>query len=110
MNTPNITDDADGDAMRRVIQSGSDILRPMVVDFHVAVPNEEAGRRVVVAATEKMFEAKLYCDEESVRWTCSCSRAMLLEYKALLRAQAQLDLLSTPFGGYADGWGTFGNI
>jgi hypothetical protein len=34
---------------------------------------------------------------------------MLLDYDSVIAAQAELDRVSGPFGGYSDGWGTFGN-
>jgi len=109
MKTPEIPNDADGDAMRRVIEHGSDLSRPMEVDFHIAAPNEEAARKIAAAASMQTFETKCSADVEGGKWTCSCSRIMLLVYDDLLRIQKVLDLLSQPFGGYVDGWGTFGN-
>ena len=34
----------------------------------------------------------------------------ILELEGALRAQAELDEIARPNGGYADGWGTMGNI
>ena len=50
-------------------------------------------------------------DEEIIdQWTCTCLKVMLLQYDAIMAAQAELDELAKPLGGYADGWGTFGNV
>lgn len=35
-------DDADGDALRRLVNDGSDLTKPMLIDFQIAVPTEEA--------------------------------------------------------------------
>jgi hypothetical protein len=105
-----IPNDSDGDAMRRVLSHGSDASRPMKIDFHVAVPNEEAGNHIVAAAIAKNYEAKLYRDEKTGNWTCTCSREMLLDHNDLVGCQTELDRISSPFGGCSDGWGTFGNV
>ena len=34
--------DADGDALRRLVDDGSDLTKPMCVEFQVAVPDEAA--------------------------------------------------------------------
>jgi hypothetical protein len=38
--------DADGDALRKVAESGADMSRPTVIEFSVDVPDERAARRV----------------------------------------------------------------
>ena len=40
--------DADGDALRSVAGSGSDMSSPMVIDFSVRVPDEATGQRLAV--------------------------------------------------------------
>ena len=74
--------DADGDALRRVAADGSDLSRPVSIDFTVAVPDSGAGLEVAV-------------------------RAGALGYQTA--AQQELDELARSHGGRADGWGTFGN-
>jgi hypothetical protein len=102
-------DDADGAALRRVQAHGSDMTRPMDIDFAVSVPNEEAGQRVAEAAGARGYRTKVEKDDDSGEWTCYCSRRLVPEYEAILAAQVELDGLSESFGGYSDGWGTFGN-
>jgi regulator of RNase E activity RraB len=109
MKIADIPHDADGDAIRRVLAQGSDVTRPMKVDFYVAVPSEEVGKEIAAAATAKSYDTGLSRDGATGAWTCCCSRMMLLRYDALMRAQQELDALSEPHGGYSDGWGTFGN-
>ncbi|MGE5184457.1 MAG: ribonuclease E inhibitor RraB [Acidobacteriota bacterium] len=41
--------DADGDALRRVADDGSDMARPMVVDFMIAARDEAVGRAIAAA-------------------------------------------------------------
>ncbi|WP_324725959.1 ribonuclease E inhibitor RraB [Actomonas aquatica] len=109
MKVSEIPNDADGDAIRRVFDHGSDPMRPMKVDFHVAMPNEKNGRAFAEIVASRGYEPDLSFDQELQEWTCSCSRTMLLEYDALLKCQKELDEISAPFDGFSDGWGTFGN-
>jgi len=41
-----LPDDADGNALRLVADSGVDLSRPMDIDFVVAVPDRQAGEAV----------------------------------------------------------------
>ncbi len=102
--------DADGDALRRVVRDGSDMSRPMVIDFFVAVPNEERGREVAAAASTVGYKTKVVRDDESKEWTCYCTKSMLATYDTVVSAQKALAGLSAEFEGYPDGWGTFGNV
>jgi hypothetical protein len=101
--------DSDSRAIARAIETGSDLARPMKVDFHVAAPDEAAARHIAAVAKGRSFEAGVSMDPGRGTWTCSCSRSMVLDRDALLRVQDELNELSRPFGGHADGWGTFGN-
>ena len=46
-------DAATDDALRAVRAAGSDLSRPMVVDFYVAVPNAVAGRAVAAEVLQR---------------------------------------------------------
>jgi hypothetical protein len=88
---------------------GSDLARPMVIDFFVAVPDEPTGRRVAEGAAALGFDTSVERDDDSGDWTCDCAKRMVPTYDGVVEAQAQLDGISRPLGGRADGWGTFGN-
>ena len=102
-------DDADGDGLRRLASDGSDLSQQMDIDFAVAVPDEETGQAVARLTVARGYRSALSQDEETGEWTCSCSRFMVPSYEAVLAAQAELDELARPVGGYADGLGSFGN-
>ncbi len=102
--------DADGDALRRVAADGSDMSRPMFVDFQIAVPDEASAKGVADAAAKLGYHAKVYDSPGiSLEWTCECSTRILATYETVLAIQEELAGLSAPFGGHPDGWGTFGN-
>jgi regulator of RNase E activity RraB len=107
---PNYPNDADGDALRRVASRGSDMSRPIAIDFSIAVADEATGVRVASAARSAGYESKVWKDDESGNWTCYCTKTMLATYDAVVAAQDELDEIAGPFGGRTDGWGTCGNV
>jgi len=109
MNYAAASSDSDRQAILRVLKSGADLARPMKIDFHVAAPTDQSAQRIALAAREQGFEVIVSRNQSGAAWTCSCSRSMVLSHDELMRVQEQLNELSHPFGGYSDGWGTFGN-
>ncbi len=102
--------DADGDALRRVAEEGSDMSRPMVVDFMIATGSESAGRAIAAAVGPLGYATSVELDGDGRdRWTVYCTRTMALTYESVIAAQRELDAAARPLGGYSDGWGTFGN-
>ena len=101
--------DADGDALRRLVEAGADLSRPMDIEYSVAVPSEAAGVEVASAADQRGYSSELVYDEEDDAWSVYCVKRMLATYEGVMAAQAEIGELSQPFGGECDGWGTFGN-
>jgi regulator of RNase E activity RraB len=107
MDYPN---DSDGDALRGVLKNGSDMGRPMYIDFQVAMPSAEDANTLAALARKLGYRAEVYDSAECrLPWTCQCSTRMLATYDGVLAIQAELARLSAPLGGFPDGWGTFGN-
>jgi regulator of RNase E activity RraB len=103
-------DDADGLALRNVVEDGSDLSRPMFIDFQVAVPNEQSANELANAVRKLGYHAKVYESSECrLPWTCECSTRMLASYEGLIAVQKELAEIAAAFGGIPDGWGTFGN-
>lgn len=84
--------------------------RPMEIDFAVAVPNEPAGHSVASKARAAGYACEVSLDDGSREWTCYCSKRMYATYDGVISCQKELDVLAKPFGGYTEGWGTFGNV
>src|SRR5688572_11898716 len=102
--------DADGDALRRIAEDGSDMSRPMLINFHVAVPDEQSAQALGEVACKLGYRVELYESSEcTLPFTCECSTRMLATYQGVMAIQEELAALSKPFGGIPDGWGTFGN-
>jgi hypothetical protein len=104
-----IPDDETGEALRLIEENGSDLSQPMEMEFFVAVPSEEAGREIARRAEALGFDALVEYDEEDAAWTCYCVKTMIPAYEAVVGVEKQLGALAEPFGGYADGFGSFGN-
>lgn len=103
-------DDPDGQVLRNLAADGHDLSEPMVIEFHVAAPDQETAERIQQAAEQLGYSVQIDFDDEPLPpWTCYCERLMLAEYDAILAAQNELDQAARPLGGYCDGWGTFGN-
>lgn len=111
-----IPNDADGDAMRRLIEDGCDLTKPMDIDFVVAAWKEDEAERISADARGLGFITKV-CDggddpeheSDLPPFTCYCTKTMLLDYDNLISTQNELDRIGRSHGGYSDGWGTFGN-
>lgn len=104
-----LPDTATGDALRRLVEYGSDLSQPMDIDFFVAVPSAEAGAGVAEAAANRGFATSVEQDEDTGEWTCYCSRTLIADAAELDRLEAELNELAAPFGGAAEGFGSFGN-
>jgi regulator of RNase E activity RraB len=110
--------DADGDALRRVAASGSDMSRPMDIDFQVAAPDESMATKIAAEAAQLGYRVRIWFDEgeqdpveeDYLRWTCNCTKTMLPDHGAIVAAQDELDRIAKPLGACIDGWGTFGNV
>jgi hypothetical protein len=104
-----LPDDADAEAIRRVVRDGADLSRPMAIDFAVAFAARDSGERFQTALAGTGFRVSLEQDASGSTWTCYCTKTMLLTYRDVVRVQEELEELAAPLGGHADGWGTYGN-
>ena len=104
-----IPDDADGDAMRRVIADGGDLSRPMLVDFQIDCPDVSSAEAIAAKIPADEFAVRIYQNSGDETATCECSREMLLDHSELIRIQHELSAIASPFGGFCEAWGTFGN-
>lgn len=105
-----IPHDADGDVLRRLAEHGNDLDKFMVIDFHIVVPDQDAGLELGEQVKQAGYKPELFYDKEENEITLQASKLMLPEYQALIDAQVELGQLALPFGGTIDGWGTMGNV
>lgn len=99
--------DPTGDALRLLVEHGSDLDEPLVLTFTVAVPDREAGEAIAARARKLGFDAQM--DREDGEWTCYCKREVVADYETVRRLEGAIDEIAGPLGGHADGFGSFGN-
>jgi Regulator of ribonuclease activity B len=96
-------------ALMKYEADGSDLTKPMEIDFFVAVFSEEKGNLVSSEAQALGFRTNVELDIETSEWTCYCTKTLIPEYSEVVRIEQQLDDLARPHGGYIDGFGSYGN-
>ena len=102
---------------RGLASLGHNLSLPMDVDFQVAVPDESSAMSVAREAQRLGYSTRIWHDDDerdlepdmSLFWTCECTKRLVPEYLAIVAIQEELDQIARPFGGYSDGWGSFGN-
>lgn len=102
-------DEATRDALRRMESHGSDLSRPLPMDFFVAVPDQKSGELVAAGAAALGFSTEVAKDDEGPAWTCYCMKVITPSYETVRAIEGQLDGLARPVGGHSDGFGSFGN-
>src|ERR1043166_3129020 len=86
----NVPNDADGDALRQLQSDGSDLSKPMKIDFAVSVPSAVIGNAVAQRAEPLGFITDVDYDAETEAWTCYCTKVVIPEYQPILGIQESL--------------------
>jgi Regulator of ribonuclease activity B len=103
-------DAATAAALKRFEADGSDLSRPMTVDFFVSVPSREAGERVAAHAGAVGFGTRLKADgNAAATWTCYCEQTMVATFEAVREVERVVDAIGRLYGGHGDGFGSYGN-
>lgn len=112
-------DDADGAVLADLASQGVDMSQPLLIEFHVAVPDEASANKALAAIIEAGYDSQIVYDEGEPdydpeiddeeefgpSWTVYANVRIIPEYNEIIRIQAELDQLAKPFGGNSDGWG-----
>jgi hypothetical protein len=96
-------------ALDKYVADGSDLSRPMEMDFFVAAPSEESAEVVAGRVRELGFATTVEASETPGGWTCNCKKVIIPSYQNVRAIEHQLDAIAREAGGYADGFGSFGN-
>ncbi len=104
-----LPNDATGEALNEFIKNGSDLTKPMEIDFFVAVPSEKTGDEVAIRVKPLGFRVSVEQDTKSGDWTCYCTKTLIPEYTEVIKIEKLLTNIAEPFGGYSDGFGSYGN-
>ena len=103
-------DDETGDALNQFQQNGFDLTKPMTIDFFVAVPSKKVGAQVAIKAEKLGFKSSVEQDAETAEWTCYCAKKLIPEYSVIVQIEDELNTIANQYGGYADGFGSYGNV
>lgn len=112
-------DDEDGAVLAALAAQGVDMSMPLLIEFAVAVPDEESAEDCLQAIIRAGYASRIEydegepdyepevddADEFGPSWSIYVDVQMVPEYKEIMRIQAELDRLARPFGGMSDGWG-----
>jgi len=109
MSIENMPNDSTGDAIRRWKDEGSDLSRPMKIDFFIALPSEEVGKAISQAPELAGFSKSIERDAQSLQWTCYCAKEMIPAYDEITAIEHALEALAGRFNANYDGFGSFGN-
>lgn len=101
--------DADGDAIRRIIESGADLDRPMPIDVQIIAPNSEEAEFVEVMLLKAGFRVKKLFHHDTQDWDVIGTKDLILSYEAVIRLQSDAEQLLENLESSVDGWGSFGN-
>ncbi len=109
MDIDSLPNDATGDAIRRWIADGSDLTRPIVIEFFIAVPDEITGKRLAAAPYFAEFKISVEQDDPPAGWTCYLSKSMLVTYQALTAIEQALEAQAVQHDASYEGFGSYGN-
>lgn len=96
--------------LNSIKECGSDLSRPLVMDFFVTAPTEHAGKKICSAVEKLGFSVRLDYDSPTRCWTCYCSQELIADLDFVFDIEELLDAVAAKYGGAADGFGTFGNF
>ena len=102
-------DDADGDALQRLADEGSDMSRPMTIDFVVSISDMSKARSIAQLVAEHGYQTDIHLDDEGGSIDIYCTKRMVATYDGVVACQTELTQLCKPFGVVCDSWGTYGN-
>lgn len=104
-----LPNDAVGDALRRYVELGSDLTREMEMEFFVSAPSKESVDKIAERASLKGFNTSVESDEGTNEWTCYCSLTLIPQYDNVVEIEDILADLAKDYGGFPDGFGSWGN-
>ena len=105
-----IPDDDTGAAIKRWEVEGSDLTKPMTIDFFVAVSSKDVGTNFSQQNELRDFKTDVEYDNESGTWTCYCSKTMIPDYKEIVEIERMLSSVASRVGGcFLDGFASYGN-
>lgn len=100
MHWPN---DADGDAMRRLRDTGFDFSHEVEIDFNIDFDRLPPHPSVIDRFKEKFPSSRASIEDDGILLQVRAR----VTYSFVTEMQAELTQISAPFGGRCDSWGLF---
>jgi len=104
-----LPNDETGEALRQLEANGSDLSKPLNIDFFIAVPSKLIGEEIAILVRNLGFNPSVEQDNETDDWTCYCTIKIVPDYNEIIRLEYELNNVSKPLGGFVDGFGSYGN-
>lgn len=104
-----IPHDETGAAIRQWAMEGSDITKPMKIDFFVALPSQSSGSSFASDKELAGFIVSVEEDADTKKWTCYCTKVIVPTYSNIVEIERQLAAVAARYGAELDGFGSFGN-
>lgn len=99
--------DANGDALRRMEESGDDLTRPRNVDFTIVFPDQDSAESFANHFRALGYEASVELTEtdKDHPWDVIVVKHMVPTHEGIGAFEDSLQDVATPFRGHNDGWG-----
>ena len=110
MNT-SYPDDADGDVLSAMAESGVDMSKPLTIEFVIDAPSEQHAKAIETdlsaAGHPAVTEYEDGDEEEGIDpgWVVMVERNMVPDYQSIMDLQAEFTRFAEAHGGQVDGWG-----
>ncbi|MFT4842251.1 MAG: regulator of RNase E activity RraB [Planctomycetota bacterium] len=109
--TTSYPDDADGDVLTAMAESGIDMTEELTIEFIIDAPGEQKAKAieadVAAAGYPAMAEFEDGDPEEGIDpgWVVSIEIEMAPDYDSIVDLQKKLQGFAEVHGGQVDGWG-----
>ncbi|MDY6976668.1 MAG: ribonuclease E inhibitor RraB [Pseudomonadota bacterium] len=104
-----LPNDSTGSALKRMQDDGTDLTKPILMDFFLAASSKEILCTLNEEVSELGFDSELEFDSESNEWTLFCAKTIIPSYVNVVAIEEQLTKIALEYGGYYDGFGSYGN-
>lgn len=104
-----LPNDDTGNALKCIEENGSDLTKPLTMDFFIAVSSKSNGDKVANEVKNLGYQTSVEFDEETDSWTCYCTKTMIPTYPSVVASEQELDMIAQKYSGYIDGFGSYGN-
>jgi len=99
-----IPDDANGDVLRRFIDSGDNLTEPRNVEFNHLFRRRSWALNFAKAVKDKVYTVAISYFEEEDGWDANVTIYMVPEHSEISRIESDLGIIADSCNGRSDGW------